>query len=87
MKISEAAVVEENMKIQKKCPKCGSQSITRIPAKDLGIGGGNIIKIKRSYVNAVKVTRYMCNDCGFLEEWVDNKEDIKKVVNKYGDQY
>ena len=33
--------------------------------------------------NAVLVTRYLCGDCGFSEEWIDETRDIEKLNNKY----
>jgi len=36
-----------------------------------------------SNLSAVKVTRYLCCECGYSEEWIDNKEDIKKLCDKY----
>ncbi|WP_278281159.1 hypothetical protein [Clostridium sp. BSD9I1] len=30
--------------------------------------------------SAVKVTRYLCCDCGYSEEWIDDKKDIEKII-------
>ena len=71
------------MKHTNECPKCHSKSILRIPGKHVGNGGGNIIFIGLTALSAVKVTRYMCEKCGFSEEWIDDKQDIEKLKHRY----
>ena len=34
-------------------------------------------------LSAVKVSRYLCWKCGYSEEWIDNKEDIKNFVTGF----
>lgn len=71
------------MRDSKNCPKCNSKNILRVPGKHYGYGAGNIIHTGMSALSAVKVTRYVCEECGFSEEWIDNKEDIVKLIKKY----
>lgn len=71
------------MKNTKRCSKCDSKSIIRIPGNISSFGSGNNIiwgNIKR---DGVDVSRYLCSECGFLEEWIDDLADIKKIVKKY----
>jgi len=71
------------MKNTKICTKCNSKEILRIPGEVGVYGVGNNIVIGKTIFNAVKVTRYLCCECGFSEEWIDNKSDIEKIHNKY----
>lgn len=71
------------MKKNKFCPKCDSVEIIRIPARKGSYGSGNIIFIGATIFSAIKVTRYLCCRCGYLEEWIDDKEDIKKLIKRY----
>ncbi len=65
------------------CPKCNSGDILRIPGERGAYGAGNNIMTGMTVFSAVKVTRYLCCECGYSEEWIDNKEDIKKLRNKF----
>ena len=71
------------MKNTKICMKCNSKDILLIPGKHNGFGNGNIIIVGSSSIGAVKVSRYLCCECGYSEEWIDNKNDIEKLRNKF----
>ncbi|NLL05624.1 MAG: hypothetical protein GX270_07530 [Clostridiaceae bacterium] len=71
------------MKNTKQCPKCNSTSLLKIPGKHTGYGSGNIIFVGLTALSAVKVTRFVCEQCGYSEEWIENKADIQKLANKY----
>ena len=66
------------------CPKCGSKDITRIEGRIGAYGMGNNILVGSSIIGAVKVTRFLCVDCGFSEEWVESKKDREKLKKRYG---
>lgn len=68
------------MKNSKKCPKCGSDDIIRFDGTVEAYGAGNNIMTGATLFSAVKVNRYICCECGFIEEWLD-KYDIEKVKN------
>lgn len=60
------------------CPKCGSQDIILLPAN----------KKVNAYIDFVidgrhfaRVDRYVCRNCGYIEEYVV-KEDVKKIQIK-----
>lgn len=70
------------MKDQKNCPKCNSSQILRVPGTVHHHGSGNNIRrgtIFHLHGFRVLVTRYICAVCGFSEEWIDEKSDIKKI--------
>jgi len=65
------------------CSKCNSDSVLRIPGKHTGYGAGNIIVIGLTAINAAKVTRFVCEQCGYSEEWIESKRDIQRLIAKY----
>lgn len=69
------------MKNIKSCPKCQSKDIVRFDGSAGPYGTGNNIMLGRTIFSAVKVNRYICCSCGFIEEWIDN-EDIEKIVKR-----
>ncbi|MCK5177673.1 MAG: hypothetical protein KAQ92_08155 [Candidatus Aenigmarchaeota archaeon] len=71
------------MKNSKQCPKCSSKKIIKIPGQIGAFGVGNNIMMGSFVFNAVKITRYLCRDCGFSEEWIDGEKDIEKLEKKY----
>lgn len=77
------------MKNSQKCPKCLETEIIRIPGKYFRSGdyNSNPIIVNTGMVFVLKYVhpvRYMCGKCGYLEEWIDNPEDIEKVRQKFG---
>ncbi len=68
------------MRDSKKCSKCESGEILKVPGKRYDSPGGNTIV--GGVFGVVYVTRYVCGQCGYTEEWVDEKLD--KVKKKYG---
>ena len=65
------------------CPKCHSTNIVRVPGKAGGFGSGNNISVGATILSAVLVTRYVCTSCGFVEEWVDQPEDLGELAAKF----
>ncbi|MBR3359080.1 MAG: hypothetical protein IKG46_14805 [Solobacterium sp.] len=56
------------------CPKCGSAEIIRIEGQARAYGAGNNIPVGMTIFSYIKVPRYVCMDCGFSEEWIDEKD-------------
>lgn len=71
------------MRNSKKCSKCGSVDIIHVPGTVGGFGAGNNIAVGRTVFSSVKVSRYLCASCGFLEEWIDSPSDMEQVKQKY----
>lgn len=76
------------MKNKKTCPKCSSSDLICIPGQVGALGAGNNIPAGSGITgitifSAVKVTRYLCGQCGFSEEWIDDPKDIEKIREKY----
>lgn len=64
------------------CPKCNGKDIIRIEGTSKAYGVGNNIQVGMTIFSAVLVHRYVCCQCGYSEEWID-QEDIKKLKDKY----
>lgn len=71
------------MKTTGKCTKCASSGILRIPGQAGTFGSGNNIPAGKTIFSSVKVTRYVCDRCGYSEEWVEAASDLQKLREKY----
>jgi ribosomal protein S27AE len=71
------------MKTTGKCAKCGSSDILRIAGRTGPFGAGNNIPAGGTIFSSVKVTRLLCGQCGYSEEWVESAADIQKLREKY----
>ena len=60
------------------CPKCNSGNV--IKAQD---NGYNAMGIPLTLMHVAKVCRYVCCNCGFAEEWVEDKSNLEKIETKY----
>ena len=66
-----------------KCPKCSSTEILTISGSSHR-GDGSAIPTGLTVLSAVKISRYICEKCGFTEEWVEEHEkNIEALKNKY----
>ncbi len=70
------------MKTTNTCPKCGGRDIIRVPGKSGAYGVGNNIQVGATVFSAVLVNRYICCECGYSEEWID-QEDLAKLKKKF----
>lgn len=67
------------MKRTHKCPKCGSTEIRRFGGEHSSYNIGN--NIRMSAFSQALVTRYVCYNCGFSEEWVESPY-LEQLRNK-----
>jgi predicted RNA-binding Zn-ribbon protein involved in translation (DUF1610 family) len=58
------------------CPKCGSTEIFRIPGQRRTFENRESIRLGLTVFSNMMLTRYICVNCGFSEEWLDEPEDI-----------
>ena len=70
------------MKITGVCPKCGNSNIIRIEGQAKAYGAGNNIPVGMTIFTYVKVPRYLCLECGYSEEWID-QEDLPVLEEKF----
>ncbi len=71
------------MKNSNECLKCGSKDIIEIPGGINSFGSGNNITWGNFQRDGVPVTRFLCGNCGFMEEYIDDKDDIEKLRDKF----
>ena len=65
------------------CPKCHSHEIVRLPGDIQPPATLSGAKPPSSY-KPINVTLYCCTNCGYSERWVDDPEDLKELLKKYG---
>ena len=70
------------MKTTGTCPKCESRDVIRIPGF-MGAGGNNV-QTGITIFSQVLVTRFVCSQCGYSEDWIESPADLKKLRKKYG---
>ena len=67
------------------CPKCASHHILRIPDRPGRYASGNNIYTSNfTLVGKIPVIRYVCADCGYTENWVDNPTDLAALRRSFG---
>lgn len=70
------------MKNTGKCPKCGGTDLILVPGTKGAYGAGNNIQLGMTIWSAVLVNRYVCANCGYSEEWIDQK-DLEKLKERF----
>lgn len=70
------------MRDSRKCPKCECTRILRIEGSVGARGIGNNITAGATIFSSVKLPRYVCCRCGYVEEWVD-RGDLPKIIDFY----
>ena len=73
------------MKNSLRCTKCGYGRIARIPDNGRYANGNNIY-LRSSVVLAgrIPLIKYVCCECGYVEEWVESGEDLAKIEREFG---
>ena len=68
------------MKNSMECSKCGSKAILKRKGSPV-MNSWSRVSLSLASLD-IWVTKYICGDCGFIEEWIDKGEDIAKVKSK-----
>jgi len=68
------------MKYNNNCPKCQNTEIAIIEG---GAFKGNIYNTLTFGLTTIYLTRYVCTNCGFTENYVDDPKNIQKIKDKY----
>lgn len=72
------------MKNTGKCPKCCSTNIVRIPDNPYRYASGNNIYTTTVTLSGkIPVIRYVCCNCGYVENWIDKKNELDKIVQTF----
>ena len=64
------------------CGKCKSPNLLEVAATPSQHSG---IVIGHGLMHTVKVTKYVCTDCGYIEEWVNSKKDLVRLQQQLKD--
>ena len=73
------------MKNGAKCPKCGGTHSLRIPDNPYRhASGNNIYTTRATLLGKIPVIRYVCDDCGYVENWVEKPEEREKLRRTFG---
>ncbi len=70
------------MKNFQSCPKCESTKIARMEGGSYFKGIHN--KVVFSAFKVFPVTRYICCNCGFTEEWIEKEKHLDQLHKKFG---
>jgi len=66
------------MKNSNRCIKCSSEAIVVLDNSM----GQQFTPIRISGFAVAKTARFICCDCGYMEEWIINEKDLKKLKKK-----
>lgn len=73
------------MKQTGRCPKCNSTNIIRIPDHESRhASGNNIYTTTFTLLGKIPVIRYVCVNCGYVENWVETKEELDIIKDTFG---
>lgn len=67
------------MKTSGTCPKCKSIEVVNV---DNRMDRSN--HIHTGVLSTIEVQKYICCDCGYVEDWVENIYDLKEIKRKFG---
>ncbi|MGI4791398.1 MAG: hypothetical protein ACRYFS_21430 [Janthinobacterium lividum] len=74
------------MKTSQLCPKCQSQEIYRIPG-NLWSKADPRVQTGWLRSEAVHVTRYLCGQCGYIEEWISDQNSLQALAATLAGQW
>lgn len=67
------------------CPKCSSRMIVRVPdTPHRHASGNNIYPSSITLMGKIPVIRYVCCDCGYVENWVETQQELQKIARIFG---
>lgn len=65
------------------CPKCRSAHVIRVPDNAHRYLSNSIAITKWVTVNRIPVARYVCCDCGYVENWIENRHELSTVGRSF----
>jgi hypothetical protein len=69
------------MNRQNQCAKCASPDLLPIPPEP---GDELHIALGMRGMRRVTVKKYVCGECGYIEEWVEDERDLTELKKEYG---
>jgi len=46
-------------------------------------GSGDSNKIVAGFFTSIAIPRYLCGACGYIEEWIDNPNDLAALRDRF----
>ena len=62
------------------CGRCGSRGLLKVPATP---GNHSHIVVHGTRLRAIDVCKYVCTDCGCVEEWVNGRDDLQRLKDEW----
>lgn len=73
------------MKNTKCCSKCNSRNIVRVPDNQYRhASGNNIYTSTFTLMRKIPVIRYVCCDCGYVENWIETEGERDEIRRTFG---
>jgi hypothetical protein len=69
------------MKSRGQCIKCNSDEVVVVPGRAGNVYDQNCIGT--GFFSSVEISRYLCCNCGYSEEWVEDKSALEKIKKKF----
>lgn len=66
------------------CPKCGAQDVVRVPDNGRYASGNNIYTTRATLFGKIPVIRYVCCQCGYVENWVEQNRELEAIKRTFG---
>ncbi len=70
---------KKTMRNSDKCIKCESSAVVQVDNQR----GSQFNPIKTGMLTVASITRYVCCDCGYIEDWIDNQFDLNELKKKH----
>jgi hypothetical protein len=65
------------------CLACGSPALFAFP---VGPGEHSHLAVGSRVLEMIPIQRYVCTNCGHVEEWVNGEADLQKLTNEHTEQ-
>jgi predicted nucleic-acid-binding Zn-ribbon protein len=72
------------MRSRPRCAKCRDVALLAVPATP---GQHSHIVSGERVLHTVTVTTYVCTRCGYVEQWVDDEQDLLKLRAEWASRH
>jgi predicted nucleic-acid-binding Zn-ribbon protein len=72
------------MNRSKTCPKCRSKRIVVVPSRTQAPTIGSSVRLGSTIFSAIRLSRRICAECGYVEDWVESAKDLARITAKFG---
>lgn len=74
---------DKHLNVHIHCLACGSEALFAFPP---GPGEHSHLVVGNRVLEIVPIQRYVCTNCGHVEEWVNSKADLQKLKEDHVQQ-